>query len=1694
MNGSGERIATSSTPNQQKALPPRNYKLLVDPFLTGKKEPKVYRYDGIYVNEQVTTVVVRDPRVRLSTLGRVQADLPVPRFTIDKDYVGEPPAVEITVTNLNDNVDKNFLSDMLQKAGLHWDEITIYYHPETNKHLGVARIILKTARQMRQCVEKFNNKSVMGKVIAVFHDQYGDQCRSLVEELTTGKKTMTVPAASSSAIPHHQQPPLVSYQTPEIPPPPPPQSLINEEFSTFELKAHDGLEDKYWTGSSGKYKESSSRDEWETSSLKYNSHHRSSSKYDDDYEYSRSSGSSKYDKYDRKDRDYVSSRYDRDRHRRDRDRDRDRDRRDYRSKDDWKDRERSRKDRDYYEYSSRSEKDNHRYSSYSKSYSRTESYNSASTEAVYGAYDSYGYPSYQGYGSYPPYPNAVPPAAGVNWAPPPPPPKEDSTASKPPPPSEDDLEARDKTVKAEEETEVDLDTRIAMLFNAKSFGNDAPLFNLDDEEDSNRSNKAAAEESTVNDEKSNDCSESTINQRFKASVKIEEQDEDELQSSAKKDSNSNLSASDVNMKLVKIEKEEAEDGELNDVVSSSGSEISCGSIPSPFESRKSFKVNRKHMLLTKRKRSKEKTKTESGASDISSSEDELLAKGSYSPTVPYKAAAKVKDDDQMSLSSLSSTEPIIETNETQTTKADIKGFDASVAYMYQMGFSSYPSYYYQQQPFHSFPQSQWNYDNAASYYANYKKYAKDAIPTDDPHEAACKKVIEKLIQELKQILKKDFNKRMIENTAFKKYEAWWDEQERSKNTRSYHHETEKTGSSASIPPPTISSSIPIPRDPLIESYQQSSGTLGILRNFRIQRIKKETAAAKKVEEDSRKSDAEEDDDDDMVHGSDSEKEDIPQTSKSSFIKRRIHSSSSSSDSSESDDTSSSEAEEEDRDDHAYSSDTASLMSDDELAIKKVTPVKKEKENNRIYSDSDTDDEVSETRKVSISSPPPALPASSVSKPKPKIYSDSDDDEEEEHEPVKNHIDAKQSSSIKKEREKTPEGSRTPVHPPAESDSDFFNEDVISKPPRTPGRTSSDDQIESKEREKPTLEAIKESEPMSSSPSPKATRRKSPEFTDRIYSDSEEEREYQERIKRNTEWMEQIEREAKEEIERQKLLKDQQKDDKVTTSTNDLKRLPSPTIDRSLDLSRKSSIDEPLTPTINKLPPPTPGASISTTDPSLTKLEQEVVKKKRGRPKGSLGKPKELKEKKENKVKNGAVAKIDEKKFAQPTKPDLEQKYSLKLSPSSSSDGGSSLVAMEHCYSLPPSASPSTSSSPNQEIVRHLDHDHGYYGKTDSTPLQTIQPAQLEEQTKKDVPAATRPVGRPRKDPNAPKAQYTKRDKNAPVVKQPKVREVEPKRVDLKQHQMSIDNFVPKSKFNKRPHTEEFDVLCRFLTQGIDQEDVDYMKRAYTYLIQNDIPGTELLHQVHWVDHCATDRSFMPSEPKKRKRDNLPELREHTTGCARTEGYYKIDSKEKAHYKYHHLKGTAAGSHLETAKVVAKMQSASREARSNQRRLLTAFGGATESDLLKFNQLKFRKKQLKFAKSAIHDWGLFAMEPIAADEMVIEYVGQMVRPSIADLRESKYEAIGIGSSYLFRIDLETIIDATKCGNLARFINHSCNPNCYAKVITIESEKKIVIYSKQPIGINEEITYDYKFPLEDEKIPCLCGATGCRGTLN
>ncbi|XP_068608828.1 histone-lysine N-methyltransferase SETD1B-A [Brachionichthys hirsutus] len=300
---------------------------------------------------------------------------------------------------------------------------------------------------------------------------------------------------------------------------------------------------------------------------------------------------------------------------------------------------------------------------------------------------------------------------------------------------------------------------------------------------------------------------------------------------------------------------------------------------------------------------------------------------------------------------------------------------------------------------------------------------------------------------------------------------------------------------------------------------------------------------------------------------------------------------------------------------------------------------------------------------------------------------------------------------------------------------------------------------------------------------------------------------------------------------------------------------------------------------------------------------------------------------------------------------------------------------------------------------------------------------------------------------------------------------------------------PRPYFKPRTDFEEMTILYDIWNDGIDEEDVRLLQITYDKMLQQDI-GNDWLNDTLWVNHPSTN---IPRVKKKRRDDGM---RDHVTGCARSEGYYKIDKKDKIKY----LQSTKLQSEeppvdTQGMSIPAQVHASTRagsERRSEQRRLLSSF--ACDSDLLKLNQLKFRKKKIRFCRSHIHDWGLFALEPIAADEMVIEYVGQNIRQVIADMREKRYEEEGIGSSYMFRVDHDTIIDATKCGNFARFINHSCNPNCYAKVVTVESQKKIVIYSRQPIIVNEEITYDYKFPIEDEKIPCLCGAENCRGTLN
>jgi hypothetical protein len=156
--------------------------------------------------------------------------------------------------------------------------------------------------------------------------------------------------------------------------------------------------------------------------------------------------------------------------------------------------------------------------------------------------------------------------------------------------------------------------------------------------------------------------------------------------------------------------------------------------------------------------------------------------------------------------------------------------------------------------------------------------------------------------------------------------------------------------------------------------------------------------------------------------------------------------------------------------------------------------------------------------------------------------------------------------------------------------------------------------------------------------------------------------------------------------------------------------------------------------------------------------------------------------------------------------------------------------------------------------------------------------------------------------------------------------------------------------------------------------------------------------------------------------------------------------------------------------------------------------AEMTNAMKYRHLKeFSKSGLIVKCSPIQGRGLFTLVDLQPAQMIIEYSGEIIRHQLCDKREKYYESKGIGC-YMFRIDEFEVIDATTKGNQARFINHSCEPNCISKVLILHGHKHIVIFAQRFIGKGEELTYDYKFPKEDIKIQCLCKSAKCRKYLN
>ena len=141
------------------------------------------------------------------------------------------------------------------------------------------------------------------------------------------------------------------------------------------------------------------------------------------------------------------------------------------------------------------------------------------------------------------------------------------------------------------------------------------------------------------------------------------------------------------------------------------------------------------------------------------------------------------------------------------------------------------------------------------------------------------------------------------------------------------------------------------------------------------------------------------------------------------------------------------------------------------------------------------------------------------------------------------------------------------------------------------------------------------------------------------------------------------------------------------------------------------------------------------------------------------------------------------------------------------------------------------------------------------------------------------------------------------------------------------------------------------------------------------------------------------------------------------------------------------------------------------------------------------KYFELRESSIQGRGGFAIRPIRKGTRIIEYVGERISPEVADTRYDDGR-MGRHHTFLFSVDSKTVIDAAVDGNEARFINHSCAPNCEA----IDERKRIYIEAIRSIAPGEELTYDYAYErdgTEDEDweriYMCKCGAPTCRGTI-
>lgn len=125
------------------------------------------------------------------------------------------------------------------------------------------------------------------------------------------------------------------------------------------------------------------------------------------------------------------------------------------------------------------------------------------------------------------------------------------------------------------------------------------------------------------------------------------------------------------------------------------------------------------------------------------------------------------------------------------------------------------------------------------------------------------------------------------------------------------------------------------------------------------------------------------------------------------------------------------------------------------------------------------------------------------------------------------------------------------------------------------------------------------------------------------------------------------------------------------------------------------------------------------------------------------------------------------------------------------------------------------------------------------------------------------------------------------------------------------------------------------------------------------------------------------------------------------------------------------------------------------------------------------------RSRLHRWGVFATQPIPKNTRIIDYAGEKITVKASRKRERRY--LARGEIWCFKLNHRWAIDAAVGGNLARFINHACRPNCYSQV----TDGTIWIRAARTIKAGEELTYNY-YTDGEATILCRC-RPGCKTML-